>query len=337
MSTSGKTRAMRTTARATQAPSARRPPRVLRALVLALLLLVSVPTAAGAATVSVEPYVERLPPDDDGFGSCGRYARCPTDMVVFTAAGGETNRVTITEAVNRFEQTRYLVRDRSAAVVAGAGCERVDEDPAPHVPAAAVCTAAVIGPQELGDGDDWISSPGGWALGGDGDDVLFASWGEGGSGADLVIGELGVGGDGDDVVIGQRGVGGDGDDRMMVGSGLGDAGNDSLSCFPQGSACYLNGGAGDDVLTGDSGSDRLFGERGRDLVRGGAGADALDGGAGADRLVAREDESAGEKPRKDSVDCGAGRRDRATIDRRDRVRRCELVRRQGRAHSRSGF
>ena len=305
---------------------------VMRALVLALLLLVAVPTAAGAATVSVEPFVERLRPGDDGFGSCGRYMMCPADMVVFTAAGGEINRVTITEAVNKFEQTRYLVRDMSAAVVAGAGCERVDEGSVPPAPGAAVCTAAAIGPQQLGDGDDWISSRGGWALGGDGDDVLFASWGEGGSGDDLVIGELGAGDDGDDLVIGQQGWGGDGDDRLMVGSGLGDSGNDTLSCFPRGSACYLNGGAGDDVLTGHTGSDRLFGGSGRDLVRGGAGVDVLEGDAGADRLVAREDRSAGEKPRKDSVDCGAGLRDRATIDRRDRVRRCELVaRRQERA------
>ena len=287
------------------------------------------PAAAGAATVSVEPFVERLRPGDDGFGSCGRYRQCPVDMVVFIAASGETNRVAITEAVNRFGQIRFLVRDKGASVVAGVGCERVDEDPV--VPAAAVCTAAAIGPQELGDGDDWISSPGGWALGGDGDDVLFARWGEGGSGDDLVIGELGTGDDGDDLVIGEQGWGGDGDDRMMVASGLGDSGNDTLGCFPQGSACYLNGGAGDDVLTGGTGNDRLFGETGRDLVRGGAGVDVLEGEAGADRLVAREDRSAGEKPRNDSVDCGAGR-DRATVDRRDRVRRCELVtRRQERA------
>ena len=98
-----------------------------RAVVLALLLLVAAPAAAGAATVSVEPFVERLRPGDDGFGSCGRYRQCPADMVVFTAASGETNRVTITQAVNKFERTRYLVLDRSAAVVAGAGCERVDE------------------------------------------------------------------------------------------------------------------------------------------------------------------------------------------------------------------
>ena len=262
-----------------------------------------------------------------GFGSCGRYMQCPADMVVFTAASGETNRVTITEAVNKFEQTRYLVRDKSAAVVAGAGCERVDGARSRLLRPRRSARRRRSVLSSSATADDWISSPGGWALGGDGDDVLFASWGEGGSGDDLVIGELGMGDDGDDLVIGEQGVGGDGDDRLMVGRGLGDSGNDTLSCFPQGLGCYLNGGAGDDVLTGDTGSDRLFGGTGRDLVRGGAGMDVLEGDAGADRLVAREDRSAGEKPRKDSVDCGAGRRDRATIDRRDRVRRCERVRR----------
>lgn len=328
-------------------PRADSPNAALRALVLALLLLVAVPTAAGAATVSVEPFVERLPPDDDGFGSCGRYAQCPADMVVFTAASGETNRVTITEAVVRFGQTRYLVRDKSAPVVAGAGCERVDEDLFPPGPAAAVCTAGAIGPQRLGDGDDWASSPGGWVSGGDGNDVLFAFRGDGGSGDDVLFANWGEGGSGDDLVIGQRGVGGGGGDRLMVLSGLGGPGNDALSCFEQRSGCYLNGSAGDDVLTGGTGADRLFGGRGRDLARGGARDDELDGGpgddrliggagmdmvgggAGADTLLAREDRSAGEKPRKDSVDCGAGRRDRATVDRRDRVRRCERVTRSG--------
>lgn len=283
---------------------------------MAVLLLVAMPTGAGAATVSVEPFVERLPPDDDGFGSCGRYAQCPTDMVVFTAGSGETNRVAITEAVVRLGQARYLVRDKGASVVAGPGCERVDEDALPPVPAAAICTAAAIGPQQLGDGDDWISSPGGWASGGDGDDVLFAFRGDGGSGDDVLFTTWGEGGRGDDLVIGQRGAGGRGDDRLMLDSGLGDSGNDTLSCFPQRSGCYLSGGAGDDALTGGTGDDRLIG---------GAGTDVLGGGAGADRLVAREDRSAGAKPRKDRVDCGAGRRDQATVDGRDRVRHCERV------------
>jgi hypothetical protein len=321
----------------------------LRALVLALLLPLAVPAAAGAATVSVEPF--REPPDIDPFGSCARYMTCPVDMVVVTGGSGEKNHLAITEAVVSPGQTRYLVRDKLAPVVAGAGCQRVDEPP-PAV--AVVCTAGAVGPQDLGDGDDWLASPGGWASGGDGDDVMTVSFGDadGGEGDDVLLVDTGEadGEAGDDVVIGGRGAGGSGHDRLMVGSGLGESGHDTLSCFPRESGCYLNGGAGDDVLTGDTGRDRLFGEGGRDLVRGGgrddvleggvgddrliggAGGDALGGGAGNDRLEARENRSAGEKPKEDRVDCGTGRRDQATVDRRDRVRRCERVTgRRGRA------
>jgi hypothetical protein len=331
----------------------------LRALVFALLLLVAVPAAANASTVSVEPYRER--PDIDPFGSCGRYMRCPPDMVVLTAASGETNYVAITEAVVGVGQTRYLVRDERAPVVAGAGCERVEEPPRPpQLPGgAAVCTAGAVGPQQLGDGDDWLASPGGEAYGGDGDDVItlrsrgtnpqysaYLNLVDGGEGDDVLIGEDGKGGGGDDVLTGQQGAGGDGDDLLIVGSGRGNSGNDILRCAPQNSGCYQNGGAGDDVLTGGTGSNRLFGEGGRDLMDGGArddeldgglgndrliggaGPDVLEGGVGADRLEAREDRSAGEQPKKDRVDCGAGRRDRATVDRRDRVRRCERVTRR---------
>jgi Ca2+-binding RTX toxin-like protein len=299
--------------------------------------------------VSVEPF--REPPDIDPFGSCGRYMTCPADMVVLTAASGETNLVAITEAVVSAGQTRYLVRDKLAPVAAGAGCERVDEPPAA---AAVVCTAGAIGPQQLGDGDDWIASPGGWASGGDGDDVMTVNFGhaDGGEGKDVLLVDTGEadGEEGDDVLIGGRGAGGSGDDRLMVGSGRGDSGDDIMSCFPQDSGCYLNGGAGDDVLTGGTGIDRLFGERGRDLVDGGArddvldggegndrliggaGRDALGGGAGTDRLKAREDLSAGEKAKRDRVDCGPGRRDQATVDPRDREKRCEReTRRRDRA------
>src|ERR671915_255668 len=101
---------------------------VLRAFVVAFLLLAAVPAAAGAAAVGVEPYRER--PDADPFGSCGHYMMCPPDMVVLTAATGETNYVAITEAVVGLGQTRYLVRDERAPVVAGAGCERVDDNAA---------------------------------------------------------------------------------------------------------------------------------------------------------------------------------------------------------------
>jgi Ca2+-binding RTX toxin-like protein len=297
--------------------------------------------------VSVEPY--REPPDTDPFGSCARYMMCPPNMVVFTAASGEINHVSITEAFLSFGQNRYVVRDRSAPLVAGPGCEPVDEPPPPP-PDVVVCTAAALGFQQLGDGDDWITSPGGWVTGGEGNDVLTVSQGEadGGDGADVLLVESGKadGEAGGDTVIGEQGEGGSGNDRLTVASGLGESGDDDMRCFPRTSGCYLDGGAGADVLTGDSGRDRLFGRSGADLMRsfagrddvdggpgddrliGGAGLDLLEGAAGADTLQAREDRSAGETPRKDRVDCGRGRRDRAGVDRRDEVRRCERVSRR---------
>jgi RTX calcium-binding nonapeptide repeat (4 copies) len=296
------------------------------------------PAAASAATVSVEPFRW-----DRSFGSCGRYMNCPANMVVFTAASGEINRVSITETVVGFEQTRFIVRDYTEGpVVAGAGCERVvDESP---FAAAVVCTAEALGPQQLGDGDDRITSPGGLVSGGDGDDVMMVNFGvaDGGGGDDVVLAPRGTGGEGGDVLIGTWGVGGSGDDLVM-GSGRGGPGDDTMRCLPQDVSCSLVGGPGHDVVTGGTHSDRLFGEGGHDLldggvrhdeldggpgndrVIGGRGRDTLEGGAGADKLEAREDPSAGEEPKFDRVDCGKGRRDRATVDHRDAVRRCERV------------
>jgi hypothetical protein len=47
----------------------------------------------------------------------------------------------------------------------------------------------------------------------------------------------------------------------------------------------------------------------------------MEGDAGDDTLSARDGA-------RDRVDCGAGRRDTAIVDRRDRVIRCEFVRRR---------
>jgi hypothetical protein len=236
---------------------------------------------AWASTVSVEPF--REPPDIDPFGSCGRYMTCPANMMVVRAAAGEPNHVAVTELVVDGGRTRYLVRDKLAPLVAGPGCERVAEPP----PAAAViCAAGAIGPQQLGDGDDWLTSPGGWATGGEGDDVMTVNFGRarGGAGDDVLLVDTGEaeGGAGNDLLIGRRGAGGSGDDRLIVTNGRGQSGNDVLDCLWRGkSSCYLNGGAGADVLNGG--------------------------------------------PRNDRLDCGSGRRDRATSGLRDRVRRCERL------------
>ena len=79
------------------------------------------------------------------------------------------------------------------------------------------------------------------------------------------------------------------------------------------------GGAGADRLDGGAGSDRVGGDAGADHLRGGPGRDRIAGGAGADVIEARDG-------RVDVVLCGPGR-DRAAVDRRDRVRACEDLRR----------
>ena len=117
-------------------------------------------------------------------------------------------------------------------------------------------------------------------------------------------------------------TGTDGKDRLSGG-----AGNDSLF-----------GAGGNDRLSGGAGKDKLFGGNGNDVLDGGAGRDSLDGGRGNDKLVGGKDANkykagAGndnvnaKNGKKETVDCGAGRKDKATVDRADTVRGCESVRR----------
>ena len=76
---------------------------------------------------------------------------------------------------------------------------------------------------------------------------------------------------------------------------------------------------GNDRLDGGGGSDCLFGAAGNDTITGGGARDTLVGGAGDDVLLAKD--GVGEV-----VNCGPGGRDRATVDRTDRVKGCETVR-----------
>jgi hypothetical protein len=100
--------------------------------------------------------------------------------------------------------------------------------------------------------------------------------------------------------------------RGMAGDDLlyGDRGNDTLY-----------GWIGRDMLSGGVGNDRLLGGSGNDRLLGGAGTDSLGGVGGTDTIVARD--LAGTI---DVVDCGPGR-DTALVNRRDRVRGCEVVKR----------
>lgn len=158
---------------------------------------------------------------------------------------------------------------------------------------------------ELGDninglaGADVLDGVGGndCLIGGDGNDRL-----NGGEGRDTLEGASGNdvedGGNGND-----RASGGSGRDRMSGG-----AGNDAL-----------NGLSGNDTLSGGTGNDSLNGSTGNDKINGGSGKNKYAGGSGNDTITAANG-------RVETVDCGTGR-DSVRADRKDRVKRCERVRR----------
>jgi Ca2+-binding RTX toxin-like protein len=84
--------------------------------------------------------------------------------------------------------------------------------------------------------------------------------------------------------------------------------------------CLL-GGRGSDTLRGEGGDDRLTGGSGADVLIGGPGTNAYDAGKGNDVVQAVNG-------RREVIRCGAGK-DRARVDRRDRVYSCERVTRVG--------
>lgn len=114
----------------------------------------------------------------------------------------------------------------------------------------------------------------------------------------------------------------DGNDRLRGGRGddclYGDRGKDRIDGGAGRDRVF--GNSGNDRVAGGSGNDRVGGNRGNDRVSGGGGNDQVSGDSGNDAISVRDG-------RRDRVDCGRGR-DRVTADRRDRLRRCERVRRR---------
>ena len=127
-----------------------------------------------------------------------------------------------------------------------------------------------------------------------------------------------------------------GDDTIEAGGGddtvFGDACNLLARLVAAQSATSgadkLFGGAGNDKLYGAGGADALDGGAGNDLLEGGGGKDKLTGGAGKDKLNGGKDDdklSAADGV-KDTVDCGPGKKDSATVDRKDKVKKgCEKL------------
>lgn len=127
-------------------------------------------------------------------------------------------------------------------------------------------------------------------------------------------------------------IGTPGDDVL-----IGTAGRDVLS--GRGGDDCVFGRSGDDRLSGGTGADRILGSTGDDRVNGDAGDDRLDGasgddailpGAGKDKVTggAGTDTVSARDGARDTVDCGSGR-DKVTADRSDKVSAdCENVRRK---------
>lgn len=98
--------------------------------------------------------------------------------------------------------------------------------------------------------------------------------------------------------------------------------------FGLGGNDVIRGRGEDDCLIGSSGKDRLLGGPGYDRLTGGSGADTLIGGPGVNRYDAGagNDVVNARNGRAELVSCGSGR-DRARVDRSDKVRSCERVER----------
>jgi uncharacterized delta-60 repeat protein len=93
----------------------------------------------------------------------------------------------------------------------------------------------------------------------------------------------------------------------------------------------LDGGDGNDKLFGAGGNDTLKGGKGNDILNGGRGKDKLNGGKGKDRYRggSGNDSINAKDGVREKVDCGKGKKDRATVDRKDKVKGCEKVKRKG--------
>jgi phospholipase C len=82
----------------------------------------------------------------------------------------------------------------------------------------------------------------------------------------------------------------------------------------------LFGAGGNDTLNGGKGNDKLYGGSGNDKLNGGPGTNSYSGGAGNDTINARNG-------MKETVDCGPGKKDVATVDKKDKTKGCEKVKR----------
>ena len=179
-------------------------------------------------------------------------------------------------------------------------------------PAGQNCSAGAGGGGGGGGGGGAAQQPGGGAQNGGGTNPPVATAGADGltgtDGADQICGLLG-----DDTINGLAGA------DVLFGDACNDRKRPVAAAVKDGNDT-LDGGDGDDKLYGAGGNDKLTGGAGNDVLDGGGGTNKYSAGAGNDKVVANN-------KKRETVDCGKGK-DTATVDKRDKVRGCEKVKRR---------
>ncbi|QKV90753.1 calcium-binding protein [Streptomyces sp. NA02950] len=212
--------------------------------------------------------------------------------ILYTAASGQTNKVTVTASMTSGSTQITYVIDDLVPISSGSGCTYPSSADRTKVS----CTVETLESQDpyatlklaLGDGNDVVTYNNAT------DQAYYFASIDLGAGKDTHTDTGGVngndvdGGAGDDTLT-AGGVtvarGGDGNDTIHAADGtIAQGGNGKDTIYSKGEDSAVDGGAGDDEIHGEADRQSLSGGDGNDTIYGGAGNDFLYGGKGNDVL-----------------------------------------------------